>query len=215
MIDKLIEEIKRNLHYLRNEEFSMGDLDRILVQVLALPKASFPKSIEYAQQIEVGEDGEPNLAICVDRLAGKFSGECTLHHLKMSQEADLEQVEELLPTFTLEAPDQARVLKLCGDMRKIIIGTTDFDTAHKRRLLDRVAAIEKQVHQEKGMLDVVLAGVTDVGETLGKFGKDLKPLTDRMSEINKIARGGSKEYDQIPAPEEIKSLPAPEEEAPE
>ncbi|MES0824187.1 hypothetical protein [Ruegeria sp. SCP11] len=119
--------------------------------------------------------------------------------------------DELVPTFSLGAEDKARVLDLCSQMRKIVLATTDFDQPHKRRLLNRIAGIEAQVEQPKGMLDVVRAGVSDVGETLGKFGKDIKPLTDRMKEVAQIARSNSKEYDQIPAPEEVKQLPAPEE----
>lgn len=97
-------------------------------------------------------------------------------------------------------------------MRKIVLASPVFDEAHKRRLLDRITAIEKQVHQKKGRLDVVLAGVSDVGDTLKKFGTDLKPLTDRMTEIKRITQGSSTEYEAIPAPEELAKLPAPNEE---
>jgi hypothetical protein len=119
--------------------------------------------------------------------------------------------EALEPTFELNKKDQARVLELAQKMRKIVLATSAFDHAHKRRLLDRITAIEKQVHQPKGRLDVILGGVSDVGDTLKKFGTDLKPLTDRMTEIKKITQSHSGEYEAIPAPEEIKGLPAPEE----
>jgi len=97
-------------------------------------------------------------------------------------------------------------------MRKIIHASEAFDVPHKKRLLNRIAAIEKQVYSDKGLLDVVLGGVSDIGETLGKFGGDIKPLTDRMAEVKKITRSGSEEYKQLPEPDEVKSLPAPEEE---
>lgn len=119
--------------------------------------------------------------------------------------------ETMMPTFTLSKDDKQRVLKLCADMRKIVFASPHFDDPHKRRLLNRIAAIESQVHAKKGMFDVILGGVADVGETLGKFGKDIKPLTDRMNEVARITRQNTGEYDQIPAPDEIKSLPAPDE----
>ncbi|UWR69593.1 hypothetical protein [Phaeobacter inhibens] len=118
---------------------------------------------------------------------------------------------ELLPQFELGKDDKVKVLKLCADMRKIVISTDAFDQPHKRRLLNRIAGIEFQVEQPKGLLDVIRAGVSDIGETLGKFGTDIKPLTDRMNEVAKITRSNSKEYEKIPAPEEIKQLPKPEE----
>ncbi len=119
--------------------------------------------------------------------------------------------EELLPHFSLDSNDKQRVMKLCSDMRKIVFASAIFDEPHKKRLLNRIAAIEKQVMSKKGLFDVVLGGVSDVGETLGKFGTDIKPLTDRMSEVAQITRKGTQEYDQIPAPEEVKQLPPPEE----
>ncbi len=118
--------------------------------------------------------------------------------------------DALLPKFILDAGDRERVLHLCNQMRKIIFGTPEFDEPHRRRLLNRIAAIESEVHKPKGMFDVVRGGVSDIGEVLGKFGKDIKPLVDRMTEVNQIARKNISQYDQIPAPEEIHALPAPE-----
>jgi hypothetical protein len=118
--------------------------------------------------------------------------------------------DDLMPTFKLNENDKKRVLKLCGDIRKIVFSSNDFDDPHKKRLLNRIAAIEKQVYSPKGLFDVVLGGVSDIGETVGKFGKDIKPLTDRIEEIKRITRKNSSAYDQLPEPEELKKLPAPE-----
>ena len=146
----------------------------------------------------------------------KFGERC-LRALALSQQfGSLEttkapsSTEELLPVFELEQHDKERIFKLCTDMRKIVFASSVFDEPHKKRLLNRIAAIEKQVHSPKGLFDVILGGVSDVGETLNKFGTDIKPLTDRMTEVAQIARKGTKEYDQIPAPEEVKKLPAPD-----
>lgn len=118
----------------------------------------------------------------------------------------------LEPTFSLGKKDKERVIELCSKIRKIIFATTEFDQPHKRLLLDRIAAIEYQVEQPKGKLDVLRAGVSEVGETLGKFGTDIDPLTKRVKEIFQIGRSNSDEYAQIPAPEDIKQLPKPDEE---
>ena len=107
--------------------------------------------------------------------------------------------------------EKGRVLELSSQIRKIIFASTAFDEPHKRRLLNRIAAIENEVNQPKGKLDVILGGVSDIGDALKKFGGDLKPLSDRISEIKKITQSKSKEYAQIPAPEEQKALPAPDE----
>lgn len=117
---------------------------------------------------------------------------------------------DLVPMFEISEKDKLRIFDLCDKMRKIVLATVEFDQPHKIRLLNRIAAIEAETQKPRGMFDVVLGGVSDVGETLGKFGKDIKPLTDRMKEVAGITRKGTKEYDQIPAPDEIKQLPKPD-----
>jgi hypothetical protein len=120
------------------------------------------------------------------------------------------QDNDLHPTFKLDENDRVLVLNLCSDMRKIVLNTTHFDNPHKVRLSNRIAAIEAEVHKDNGLFDVVLGGVSDFGETLGQFGRDIKPLTNRMSEVLKITRKSTKSYDQLPSPEEIKQLPPPD-----
>lgn len=121
-----------------------------------------------------------------------------------------DQATALEPTFSLPESEKERVLTLTSQMRKIIFSSTIFDEAHRVRLLDRISAVETEINKPKGRLDVILAGVSDLGDTLKKFGTDLKPLTDRYSEVRKITQSKSPEYAQIPAPEEQKQLPAPE-----
>lgn len=124
--------------------------------------------------------------------------------------AEIALDDELIPTFVLPEEDKLKVLNLCQQMRKIIFSSDVFDVAHKRRLLNRVSAIEQQVHQPKGMFDIVRGGMSDLGETLGRFGTDIKPLTDRMAEVVGIVRKSTGQYDQLPAPEEVKQLPPPD-----
>jgi hypothetical protein len=115
----------------------------------------------------------------------------------------------LVPLFEIQKSDKDRIFELCNDMRKIVFASEVFDHPHRVRLLNRIAAIEAETHKPKGMFDVVRGGINDLGETLGKFGTDIKPLTDRMREVVGIARKGTKEYDQLPAPDEVKQLPPP------
>ncbi|NOR61180.1 MAG: hypothetical protein GQ535_01635 [Rhodobacteraceae bacterium] len=126
--------------------------------------------------------------------------------------APSEEIDELIPTFKLKSNDKKRVILLCAQMRKIVFASEVFDQPHRKLLLQRIAAIEKQIEQPKGMLDVIRGGVSDFGETLGKFGVDIKPLTDRINEVMQITRAGSKEYEKLPAPEERKQLPKPTDE---
>lgn len=132
----------------------------------------------------------------------------------MLQFHDQEQTEEenlqLFPEFHLPEQDEDRFFGLCSEIRKIVLASAVFDEPHKRRLLNRVAAMEYEAKQKNGKLDVILAGVVDVGDALGKFGTSIEPLTKRVKELAQIARSNSKEYNQIPSPDETKALPPPE-----
>lgn len=171
---------------------------------------SIDRIIPDIDQGAINHAYEGEALVGMQKLLGLLSG--VLHDMQLNESAQLTSTlsDELAPTFSLNPKDKERVLDLCAQMRKIVLATEVFDQPHKRRLLDRIAGIEHQVEQPKGLLDIVRAGVSDVGETLGKFGTDIKPLTDRMKEVVQIARSNSKEYEQIPAPEEIKQLPKPE-----
>ncbi len=167
------------------------------------------KTIENLLDPETSASAE-YLAAGIDRLRKMLEVQIEMLSLTDDTAYYSPDSAKLFPTYELDADEKERIFSLCSQMRKIVLSANGFDEPHRLRLLNRIAAIEAETHKPKGMLDVVLGGVTDVGETLGKFGKDIKPLTDRMKEVAGIARKGTKEYDQIPAPEEVKQLPAPE-----
>ncbi|QFT31132.1 hypothetical protein FIV00_11640 [Labrenzia sp. THAF82] len=112
--------------------------------------------------------------------------------------------------FELNADDRSKVMGLIAEMRQLVQDSTTFDDAHRRRILKRIAKIEDEVLKAQGNFDTVLAGIAEIGETLGQFGKDVKPLTDRMQEIRKVTQSKTKGTNQLPAPDEPRKLPAPE-----
>ncbi|KIC33389.1 hypothetical protein [Leisingera sp. ANG-S5] len=120
--------------------------------------------------------------------------------------------KDVLQTFELEQDDKSRMLSLCSEMRELNNSTPELDDKTKNRIAKRLTAIEAQVRSGLGILDVVLGGVAEVGEAAGKFGNDVKPLVDRMREVAQLARSGSNDPDALPAPEEVKKLPKPEDE---
>ena len=208
MADSLgrVYEIVRDFH--AKKHFSRSSLDE-LVMLTDANETSLPKKF-----IQIVRETDENFTLQSFR---KDFTDRLLMILQVSKEYDLVSstnneldTDELVPTFYLGKNDKKKVLNLCAQMRKIVLATTVFDQPHKCRLLNRIAGIEYQIEQQKGLLDVVRAGISDVGETLGKFGTDIKPLTERMKEVFQIARSNSKQYDQIPAPEEVKKLPAPD-----
>lgn len=193
----------------RSNDASAADLDELRI-LHSRTRSIFPTEFnELMESIPYG-----NTSVSKNNWAQRLLRILTVidtlpDELKDSAAGGESQPTELIPMFELGKPDKARIFELCIDMRKIVFSTQEFDEPHRRRLLNRIAAIESETHKPKGMFDVVRAGMSDVGETLGKFGKDIKPLTDRMAEVVGIARKATKEYDQLPPPEEVKRLPAP------
>lgn len=96
-------------------------------------------------------------------------------------------------------------------MKIIIAESRLFTDEHSHRLLNRISQIETELYKNRGNFDVVLAGIVDFGEALGKFGRGVKPLVDRMGEIRRIIQPSVTEYQKLASPDEIKLLPAPEE----
>jgi hypothetical protein len=142
----------------------------------------------------------------IDRLIGLYD---FLLESKYLRDSEAQLGDQLSPTIHLANPDRDKILTLISEMRELIKSSLLFDIPHKRRLLDRISAIEIESYKDQGKLDVFLGGVVDVGEALGKFGESAKPLFDRMAEVVGIARSSSKEYEQLPPPETQKQLPPP------
>ncbi|AGI67362.1 hypothetical protein OAN307_c16950 [Octadecabacter antarcticus 307] len=188
-------------------EWDIADTDEIrtLAQICAneLPK----KFIDLVGRAKFGFDKQDQRSFA-NRLQRSIDVEKRFGKPKGFEETN--HSDPLIPEFSLTKKDRDRVLKLCSDMRKIILGSSDFDEPHRVLMLNRIAAVEKQAIDKRGKLDIVRGAASDIGETLGKFGKDIKPLTDRVKEVLKITRDATPAYDQIPAPDELKKLPAPE-----
>ncbi len=204
-VSKLIEELSDDYQSLRVEIDELAHLVDICSD--RLPK-------RFVSLVKEADNGTPasdsGMYLLKNRL--KASLEVGKQYPTEKNNEHDQNTFELIPRFHLGEKDKARVYELCTDMRKIIFASEVFDEPHKVRLLNRIAAIEKEVHRELGKLDTVLAGVVDIGDALGKFGRKVEPLTKRMKEVADITRGGSKQYEQIPASEEPLGLPAPDEE---
>jgi hypothetical protein len=198
-------EILKQLHR-GSVSISFADLDRIDVMIEIDPE-SFPASF-----VELAKRHDRSSATGRQALVERLLAQIETHMQFMSLAESPLSAEQLLPMFELDEDEKQRIAHLCEQLRKIVHASTDFDQPHKVRLLNRIAAIEAEAQKPKGKFDVFLGGMSDFGETLGKFGTDSKPIVDRITEIVRIGRNKTKDYDQLPAPEETKQLPPPQEE---
>lgn len=58
-----------------------------------------------------------------------------------------------------------------------------FEDDHQARLLKQVESLQLELHKKMSNLDRFWGLVGDAGVIAGKFGKDAKPLVDRIREL--------------------------------
>ena len=95
--------------------------------------------------------------------------------------------------------DLSRIQVLLNELRNIITSSTDFDEKHKRRLLKRLENLQAELHKKMSDLDHFWGLVGDAGVALGKFGKDAKPIVDRIREITKITWRTQSTAEELPS----------------
>jgi hypothetical protein len=144
----------------------------------------------------------------LNRLARILEVQGNIIQLSNNSEGD-----NLIPTFTLSSDDRQKILSLTREMRGVIHETHRFDDAHKERLLKAITVVEREVHRSVGRFDIVKGRVDEIGESLKRLGVNLKPLTDRATEVLRAVYGASNDVDLLPAPEEVKQLPPPDDQA--
>ena len=89
-------------------------------------------------------------------------------------------------TYEFLETDYKRLQELIDELRTLTSESKQIDRDHKRRLLKRIEKLQQELHRKMSNLDVFWGLFGDVGVALGKFGADIKPLTDRACEILKI-----------------------------
>jgi len=106
--------------------------------------------------------------------------------------------------------DFRRIQELINEMRDIISGSDSITPKHKRRLLERLERMQKELHKKTSDLDRFWGFIGEVGIAIGKFGKDIKPFVDRVRELTDIVSKAIRikenllgEYSPISLPDSI------------
>lgn len=88
--------------------------------------------------------------------------------------------------YRLDRDEVNRVQVLIDELRKEIASSDKFSDEHKVRLLSKLERLQKEIHKPISDMDRFFGLVGEIGVIMGKFGKDVKPIVDRMKEIAKI-----------------------------
>ena len=88
--------------------------------------------------------------------------------------------------YEFSADDLKRVQTLVNELRGKISESKLITDDHKRRLLRRLEALQKEIHKGTSDIDRFWGFVAEAGIVARKFGEDMKPITDLVTELSNI-----------------------------
>jgi hypothetical protein len=112
-------------------------------------------------------------------------------------------------TFVYEfsKDDFSRIQTLVNELRDLISKSEHFEADHRSRLLKRLEKLQAELHKKESNLDKLWGLIGEAGVALGKFGKDAKPLVDRIREIAAIMWRTQATAEGLPTREFPEDLP--------
>ena len=103
--------------------------------------------------------------------------------------------------YELSDADLARIQRLVNELRKLISESKLITAEHKGRLLRRLEGMQRELHKNTSDIDRFWGFVAEAGIVARKFGEDLKPISERVTELGTIV------ITVVMAKEGIKALP--------
>lgn len=91
-----------------------------------------------------------------------------------------------------------KIQELINILREEISKSTLFENEHQQRLLKRLEKLQAEIHKKMSDLDRFWGLVGDAGVAIGKFGKDAKPIVDRIRELTDVVWGAQRRAEQLP-----------------
>ena len=101
--------------------------------------------------------------------------------------------------YEFSSGDLERIQNLLSELRNLVSESRIFEEKHRRRLLNRLEKLQKELHKKQSDLDHFWGLVGDAGVALGKFGKDAKPFVDRIKEITDIVWRTQSRAEELPS----------------
>jgi hypothetical protein len=84
--------------------------------------------------------------------------------------------------------DYKRIQELINEMRQIVSESKVIPEKHKRRLIERLERMQRELHKKTSDLDRFWGFIGESGIAIGKFGNDIKPFIDRVRELTDIVK---------------------------
>lgn len=96
--------------------------------------------------------------------------------------------------------DLERTQQLLNELRELISKSDEIDEDHRSRLLTKLEGLQSELHKKVSDFDRFWGFVVESGLYLGKFGKAVKPITDRIRELADIVLRTQAKAEGLPGP---------------
>lgn len=182
-----------------------SDANSLLEVVLFLTAVIQGDLIKFQGDIPVPENGKVVRAAALNFIANvQAQIEALLKReaaisFQRQAEARFKQVIKGGFGYDFTEADIHRVQNLINELRGLLTADSSLDEGHKRRLLSRLEALQKELHKRVSDLSHFYNLMGDAGVALGKLGKDAKPFVDRIREIVQIGWKAQARAEELPS----------------
>lgn len=190
------------------EDFVEAENHDLFIETLAILRAYSEYTNLKMPLVNIGPNKDENAKniYAMWRTNGKeWSAELTKRNgavLYTDKSSEYANIFNLSPAYEFTETDFARVQVLINELRQLISESNLVSDDHKRRLLRRLEAMQAELHKKTSDIDRFWGFIAEVSITTRKFGEDLKPISERASELGKIVIA------VVLAKEGLKALPA-------
>lgn len=126
-----------------------------------------------------------NVLIDVRDIKKACQDELSMNHVKAMTGKYLSRFNNEF-SYEFTDGDLAKVQTLLNEMRQLISDNKDLKAEYKRRILKRLEKLQSELHKSMSDIDNVLGVIMDISIAVGKAGKNVKPMVDRLNEIKGI-----------------------------
>ena len=102
-------------------------------------------------------------------------------------------------SYEFSTGDVTRIQTLLNELRTLIQKNRDLAEDHRQRVLQRLERLQAELHKKMSDIDRFWGLIGDAGVMIGKFGKDAKPIVERIREIADIVWRTQARAEQLPS----------------
>lgn len=108
--------------------------------------------------------------------------------------------------YEFSQADLERIQKLVNELRDQVSSSPVFEEQHRTRLMKRLENLQRELHKRVSDLDRFWGLIGDAGVAIGRFGKDAKPIVERITEIAQIVWHTQAQSEGLPSTTEMPLL---------